>query len=494
MRFHRSTKRFVLSGAALITATMTWACVDEEIVYRDRELFETPATQAMGMLGYTDSETKLTVCGNCHVGHQADWKETAHADAWEGLQTSSHASATCEGCHTVNELGNFVDQPAGHTAVPDARYYDVQCESCHGPGLTHVTNPEESQPLASIAVGADLTNGCGECHADAHHPFVEEWEQSAHGFGGTAPESYRTREGCDYCHGGKAALATFGINSEYVEKFDDSAPPIVCAVCHDPHGDARDANGAVLAGQLRFPIDVLDEETNLCMKCHHKRAVPDQPESRGAHSPQGPLLIGRVGEVGWTPPNFIYNEGSIRGTHGSEANPRLCAGCHVNAYDVTDATGGFVISATGHLFKAIPCVDSQGIPQASDDCAKTVEARDFSSCTASGCHGDETSALTALNIAQTRIADLVEELEGLLELVEDAYPDANVNNDGIFTTYEGAEFNASLGEIESSAVHNPFMTEALLTASIKQVLVDYPAISAQITVNLNNLLGMQGSR
>ena len=38
---------------------------------------------------------------------------------------------------------------------------------------------------------------------------------------------------------------------------------------------------------------------------------------------------------------------------------------------------------------------------------------------------------------------------------------------------EGATFNQALGEIESSAVHNPFLTTALLEASIDAVVDRY---------------------
>ena len=126
------------------------------------------------------------------------------------------------------------------------------------------------------------------------------------------------------------------IDAEYAERDGTEPIGIVCAVCHDPH-DARNH------GQLRFPIDVPEVDVNLCMKCHQRRAVPDPTSSRGPHSPQGPLLLGE--NVGWQPPNFQYADIQIRSTHGSDANPRLCATCHVNSYEVTDAaTGDFVSS------------------------------------------------------------------------------------------------------------------------------------------------------
>lgn len=439
-------------------------CIDEKIVFRDRELFEEPLANAGNFLGYTDTESKLTVCGNCHVEKQGEWQETAHASAWAGLQASGGAQEVCEACHTVGQNGNDLAVLAGYESTGEERYEDVQCEACHGAGLTHVTNPtDETVPLARLNVGADVPEGgCGECHSDSHHPFVEEWAQSRHGDASTHKD-YRVREGCEACHGGEGALRAWGVNTEYLEKGQGEQVGITCAVCHDPH-DATNEH------QLRWPINSRNVDENLCMKCHQRRAIPDLDNpSRGPHSPQGPLLLGE--NVGWIPPNFAYEDQLIRGTHGSEANAELCATCHVNAFEVTDPTSGnFVFSATGHLFKPTPCVDAQGIPTADDSCPQTTAARSYASCTSAGCHGSEDAALSAKLIAQNRIANLVAALDALLAQVPASEFD---NADGVLTVAEGANFNAGLGEIVSSAVHNPFLTEALLTASIDAVQNEY---------------------
>ena len=188
----RPGNRALLPVLAVMLAGMT-GCVDETIVYRDRELFEEPLPQALSFLGYTDHETKLTVCGNCHIEKQSDWEETGHADAWDGLQDSGHAQQFCEGCHTVSENGNLVAEVAGYNATMDVRYEDVQCESCHGPGLEHVSNPTDANiPLAALNAGADAATGCAECHQGSHHGFADEWAQSRHGDASTR-QSYRTR-------------------------------------------------------------------------------------------------------------------------------------------------------------------------------------------------------------------------------------------------------------------------------------------------------------
>ena len=458
---------FVLVAAVLLTS----ACKDE--VFVNVPLFEDPPEAAAGFLGYTDQESTQPVCGNCHIGQNAAWQQTAHAGAWADLQASGHASESCEGCHTVNALGNLVEgRDVGWTATSDARYQDVQCESCHGPGLDHVTNPDATQPLAPLAVGVDLTFGCGECHTGVHNPFIEEWAQSRHGDMNPYPHG---RPDCQSCHEGRQALIAFGVKAEYLEKEGDELVPITCAVCHDPHDATNDK-------QLRFPIDVPNVEQNLCMKCHHKRAVPDQgTSSRGPHSPQGPLLLGE--DVGWIPPNFEYDDTKIVGTHGTARNERLCATCHVSRMEVTDETGSFVFNASGHLFKPIPCLDEEGIPTPSEDCE--LSQRSFQSCTISGCHGDESAARSAYILATTRIAGLVEELDALLAQV----PESEFSSeDDVFTTAEGAEFNAGLGEITSSAIHNPFLTEALLTASIQQVKDEY-GLTGSPSLVLDNLLG-----
>jgi predicted CXXCH cytochrome family protein len=451
---------FVVAAGTLATS----ACTDETIVFRDRELFEEPLAAAANFIGYTDEASKLTVCGNCHVGPQSQWETSGHADAWAGLQDSGHAQTFCEGCHTVNELGNVATDAAGYNATGEDRYHDVQCESCHGPGLDHVTNPNDANiPLAPMDVSVDGTLGCGECHQGAHHPFAEEWSSSRHGIFNTVG----SRSACIACHTGEGALAAFGVNDPYLE--ESSIVPgstnagdhltLTCAVCHDPHGSDFPA-------QLRFSISVPDEDQNLCMKCHHKRGLPDPNSSRGPHSPQGPLLIG---DAGWWPPNLNLGPGDIVATHGSSANPRLCAGCHVNSYEVTDAaTGEFVVTATGHLFQATACVDGNNQPTGESDCADTE--KNYEGCAVAGCHGSATGARAAMLASTLRLQSLADQINLLVAQV----PASEFNSgDGRYTTGEGAKFNAGFAGFTGSAAHNPFLVEALMIASIQQLRTEY---------------------
>jgi hypothetical protein len=444
---------FRLALAALVLATA--GCLDTKTIFKTFPLFEDPPNGAAAFLGYSDQDDKLPVCGNCHVGQNAAWQQTHHAGAWETLQASSSAQDFCERCHTVSETGNSTETPGGWPATLDPRYQDVQCESCHGPGLEHVTNPDASQPLASLLAGTDLTNGCGECHQGSHHGFVDEWTESRHGTMDPFPQG---REDCVQCHEARGALAAFGVKAEYLEKEQAEAIPITCAVCHDPH-DATNEH------QLRFPIDVPNVDLNLCMKCHHKRAQPDPDLSYGPHAPQGPLLLG---DAGWRPPDFLAPTDTIVATHGTGANPGLCAGCHVNSFEVTDAeTGAHVFSVTGHSFKATPCLDPQGVPLPTTNCP--LGERTFQGCT-DGCHGSEAAARSALTVVTLRLDVLITELDALIAQIA---LDQFVTGDDLITTGEGAKFNLSLAKQQGSPIHNPFLIEALLIASIQQVKVDY---------------------
>jgi predicted CXXCH cytochrome family protein len=417
----RNRRLLALLPALLLVVAAFGGCTDETIIYRDFPLYEEPLEAAGGFVGYSSTDSKLVVCGNCHVSAQAQWDSTAHAGAWEGLQASGGAQTFCEGCHTVSELGNAATNPAGHTATGEERYYDVQCESCHGSGLAHVEDPnKQTVPLAMMDVG-DITPA--------------------------------GRDGCENCHTGEGALDMFGVQTNYTEKADlgedGQHMAITCAVCHDPHGSENSA-------QLRFPIDVPSEEVNLCIQCHQKRGRPDPGTFRGPHSPEGPTLLGTAG---WWPPDF---QGPIISTHGSAVeNPRLCAGCHVQAFEVTDeVTGDFLFNATGHRFEATPCVDAQGLPTDGpcDDDDKT-----YVSCTE--CHS-EAVARQLVSQAELSVAPLIAELDSLLQLVDPAQFN---DDDDLYTVAEGSRFNLELAETTGSVVHNPFLIRALLNASIAEM-------------------------
>lgn len=477
------------SLAILSVAFILSSCTNERIVYRDREPFNEPIAAAAGFLGYFTQATKRTTCGNCHVGHQSDWVATSHADAMASLP--ANAGQSCKNCHSVNTRGNIATGTGGFEATSDPAYNDVQCEACHGPGLEHVRNPEikANVPLANASVD-DPESSCASCHTGTHHPFVEQWKLSRHSQ--TRSGTPTTNATCRSCHEGKTALLRFsGQDPSFLDKGDTSPWPTTCTVCHDPHAARNPA-------QLRLSASTSDPEQNLCMQCHMRRVEPAGGSAQGnaPHGPQGAVLIGTAG---YRPAGFTAPEQELTSTHGSSANPRLCAGCHVNRYTVTDAQGGFVFEAVGHTFGALPCVDGQGIPTGNSGCEYNSTARSFAGCTSAGCHSTPQVASNALASLRQQVAAFADIIwvdlnsnhaidaaptdAGLLAIIKRDHPTALNPSDAVVTPADGAEFNMKLfGEHryengdKSLGVHNPFLAKGLLAANITELMATYPGL------------------
>jgi predicted CXXCH cytochrome family protein len=490
-----------LLPAAFLAAMALAGCSGDKIVYRDRLPFNQPPAAAAGFLGYYDAATKQTTCGNCHADFQGSWQTTAHASAWSTLNASSAKGASCEGCHSVTTKGNASSTaPAGHDAVKENVYYDVQCESCHGPGLTHVEGVGQGnlgvRPLAKLSMAGN--GNCGDCHSGAHQPFAEEWSASRHS---TIPSGTRaTNATCTRCHEGRTALASWGEETNFQEKANATAyQGATCAVCHDPHGSANPS-------QLRFPVTSADENQNLCIRCHLRVGSPTET-SNSPHGPQGAMLLGFAG---WRPPGFAYDSARIYGSHATDRNPKLCAGCHIAKFTVTDKlTGAFAFQATGHLMRPIPCLDATGKPTADKTCAYTATARSWQTCASSNCHGSAQAAATIFNDSRALMKSFADQLwrdtdgngtltsadAGLLAQLKATMPN-EWNTPTSITPAEGAEFNARLcGEYgqstadNSKGVHNPFLCRALMIATINYVRSYYgfPAASVVTQGQLDEL-------
>jgi predicted CXXCH cytochrome family protein len=529
----------------VLTVIALGACTDTKIVYRDRPPFNPPPDSINGFLGYFTISTKQTSCGNCHVGVQAEWKATRHANAWADLQRSGHATPSCNKCHTVSELGNAVGHPAGYSTVPDSAYRDVQCESCHGPGFTHVDNPdiEGNHPLARIHVDTGVVTSCSGCHTGVHTPFVEQWKQSAHGSGpGFAAAA--TNASCQPCHEGRVAMAVkFGENANYVEKASATPERIGCVTCHNPHGSPYEA-------QLRAPLSTPTRD-QLCVTCHSRTGTPPWSvatgtgTSRGAHGAQGLLVLGQ--NVGWIPPDFAYDTSQIASSHGTEANPRLCATCHVVRTTVTDQlTGQFTFQSVGHTFEAIPCPNSAGIPMPCADAVAPDTVHEFTACSTSNCHiGGPQVARLAYQTLKSELNNYLDQIwtdnngnaiidsagidGGLLpQLVARAMrPGATAADSAplnfrtnVTTVAKGTLWDAALAATEDrriflsgrvlgngfathmasgNGVHNPFLLKALLTSSIAALHNTYglpspPVASTQVPGPLPPRVRLRGAQ
>jgi hypothetical protein len=97
-------------------------------------------------------------CRRCHAEQYDQWATTAHARAYETLETANQATnPACLKCHTTCMLSLKQD---GSEPVPE-NLHGVQCEVCHGNGTKHARDGSYGQ----VAVAT-----CRSCHDPANSP------------------------------------------------------------------------------------------------------------------------------------------------------------------------------------------------------------------------------------------------------------------------------------------------------------------------------------
>jgi len=119
--------------------------------FKDKKAPPPPKGEAF----YVGSES----CNPCHTASFEVFKKTGHSHAYKTLvDQAKEFNLDCVGCHVTG-----YDKPGGSTVtdVMSPNLKDVQCESCHGPGSAHVTDPTNAVPVTEP--GEQVCIGC-------HHP------------------------------------------------------------------------------------------------------------------------------------------------------------------------------------------------------------------------------------------------------------------------------------------------------------------------------------
>ena len=140
----------------------------------------------------------------------------------------------CATCHVTSGAPGAVAHTRTGSKFSEP---NIGCESCHGPGGTHI----ETFDRADIKVDTSSA-ACGTCHTgagralpavDAHttHDFVQTWHQDAHSRG---LAKHTISAGCATCHSpADGQYAPFDNPARLV--LAEHKNDISCVSCHDPH-------------------------------------------------------------------------------------------------------------------------------------------------------------------------------------------------------------------------------------------------------------------
>jgi Cytochrome c554 and c-prime len=101
-------------------------------------------------------------CAGCHPAATTFWRQTVHGRAWKTLvNAGKQADYKCVSCHLTG-FGQVGGSSLGFTKQLES----VQCETCHGPGSSHVAGGGNEEPLA---IKRDTPEAvCLGCHTEHH--------------------------------------------------------------------------------------------------------------------------------------------------------------------------------------------------------------------------------------------------------------------------------------------------------------------------------------
>jgi hypothetical protein len=307
-------------------------------------------------------------CATCHSGLSAQlfdaWKESRHATLFkrgidgevpnftagrirtsttgislDSLNSGSFGSLMREygwEFPTVRVTGNFDSLVAQH---PDlAQVATIGCESCHGAGSFHITNPL-IKDFMQVSYEA---NSCNTCHHNLPNVRVgAQWERAGHSnpiwsnsFRQAAASQNNSLQNCVRCHDGRGYVnftkgKTTNTTQGLYEQADFTA--VTCQACHEPHSAhlrKGPANADTLASGYNYSNINLGAGAT-CADCHKYRYSDIVTVEQTAlyvrwgthYAGAANVLLGEGGyEFGFQLPRSVAH---------LTGNPNTCVDCHM---------------------------------------------------------------------------------------------------------------------------------------------------------------------
>ncbi len=282
---------WTLAGTAVQTAAIAPPAATGDPVAAVEPQTAPPTPQP----GYIGAEA----CATCHDGYEASIKATKHGQARD-----PRSPAAAQGC-----------------------------ESCHGPGEAHASDPEKVKPRRFDRIAAsEVTDTCVTCHNRGTHAL---WKGSQH-------ESRNVS--CVSCHSvhtpRSAEFQLKAVNQQQqcmtchrdkVAKLDRSGHMPVregkmeCASCHNPHGSTN----------VRL-LKVGNTVNEACASCHAEK--------------RGPFLFEHAGINGESCATCHDPHGSNNDRMLVAKLPFLCQRCHNHTRHPSTIYDGRVLQTSNRLF------------------------------------------------------------------------------------------------------------------------------------------------
>ncbi len=309
-------------------------------------------------------------CVTCHATSTAAWKTTPHATMFTRAITGqvevdpftgkgAYASG-CIKCHTTGwepttDNGNFgylahqtnwdstwfagLPFYGGDYWIPyrDSSIYhamptsmlpvaSIGCESCHGPGGSHMGAREK------IGVTTDA-GVCMQCHdAPKKHRLGSYWEASGHST--FAEGGHTANTNCFPCHSGSSFVKwTNNKSAPGYSVAADGNKNVSCTTCHDPHSITNEHQlRTVRVDSLKNGfVPTVGGTGQLCMNCHKSRyvqKVKSTPPYYGFgarftphHSNQADMLLGRN--------SYEFGDATLTGRNTHSQVENTCVTCHM---------------------------------------------------------------------------------------------------------------------------------------------------------------------
>jgi len=262
---------------------------------------------------------------------------------------------TCVTCHAAEKEG-YANTPHSRSADPRTPGAKQGCETCHGPGSKHITDPAANPMKDFKKLTADQTNAtCTTCHNRGPHAL---WDGSTHEARGLS---------CVTCHSvhapqseahqlkAKDEMALCGTcHHDKVVKLEKTAHMPVeegkmeCTSCHNVHGSTN----------VKL-LKTGDSVSELCTSCHAEKRGPylweHAPVREGCttcHDAHGssnermlqaklPMLCQRCHISSRHPPT-IYDQTQIN-AGSNRILSRACVNCHAAIHGSNHPAGQFFL-------------------------------------------------------------------------------------------------------------------------------------------------------